>query len=138
MPSSVAKLDAPPSSPGLPPGEVRVLGLMNTVKHRGPIDWPPRVAVRAYFSEVTIDLRDGVLPPHCVIDLSAWFAEVTIITPPDVHVTSDVYTLLAEEKIKRKGVMTTPAHDAPHVSIVGSAHVAEVRVRVLARGARVK
>jgi hypothetical protein len=88
--------------------------------------------VRAFFSEVRLDLREGALVADCTIDVSAWVSEVTIIVPPDVHVESDLYALAADTAAPQ-GVGLLPPRDAPRVRVTGTAHLAEVRVRVQPR-----
>ena len=124
-------LATPPDTQSVvPAGEMRVLAMFTSARRDGPITWAPLVRVRAWFADLTLDLREGHLPPHCTIDLSAWLSEVTIIVPPGVHLRSDLYTLLAEEHTKRKGPPQLPAPDAPVVEVLGTAHIAEVRLRV--------
>lgn len=89
--------------------------------------------VRAWFSEITIDLRSAALPPVSTIDLSAWFSEVTIVVPADVHVEFDCYTMIAEATNESGALATVAKPGAPRVRIIGSAHVAEVKVRVRPR-----
>lgn len=122
-----------PVSPALPPGERRVLGLFNHIKRISPAEWPARMLVRAYFSDVTLDLRPSALPAVCVIDVSAWFAEVTIVVPDDVHVDFDLYTMMAEAKDGRRNRPNYAMLDSPRVVITGSAHLAEVKLRVQPR-----
>jgi Cell wall-active antibiotics response 4TMS YvqF len=116
----------------VPAGEMRVLGLLNTVRRTRQERWPARVVVRAFLSDVTLDLRDASLPPTCTIDISAWFANVLIIVPPDVHVDFDIFTMIGDASDSRKKRALPTAPDAPRVSIVGAAHVAGVQLRVKA------
>ena len=121
-----------PASNPLPPGELRVLGLFERIAGITPVTWPDRLVVRAYFAEITIDLRYAELPPVSSIDLSAWFAEVTIVVPPGVHVEFDCYTMIADAIDETRRAPASAA-DAPRVQIIGSAHVADVRVKVKPR-----
>ena len=67
--------------------------------------------VRSWFSEITIDLRSAALPPVSTIDVSAWFSEVTIVVPPDVHVEFDtpgIYQLWGQFRQAGGDVVTVP------------------------------
>jgi hypothetical protein len=124
-----------PSS-AIPAGELRVLGLFNTIRRAVTEIWPSQILVRAFFSDVTLDLRECELPPMCTIDIGAWFATVTIIAPPDVHVEVDVFTVVGETKRPKKGSASAAVPGAPRVSVIGNAQVATVYLKVKARGAR--
>lgn len=133
MPTPPVHQSASPPSSALPAGELRVLGLFNRITGISPDVWPQRLVVRAWFSDITLDLRSAALPPVSTIDLSAWLSEVTIVVPPDVHVEFDCYTMIAQATDESRVFPMAAKPDAPRVRIVGTAHVAEVRVRVRPR-----
>jgi Cell wall-active antibiotics response 4TMS YvqF len=120
----------------VPIGEMRVLGLLNTIRRFRPDRWTSRILVRAFFSDVTLDLREVELPPMCTIDVNAWFAQITIIVPPEVDVDFEIFTMIGEAKDGRKKRPSAPLPGAARVQIVGSAHMAEVALKVKALGQR--
>lgn len=84
-------------------------------------------------SEVKIDLRDTPIPHDCTIDVLAVMANVTVIVPPGVSVDFDVFPVMASARNDAHELGLTPS-GAPRVRVTGSAAMAEVRVRVRARG----
>ncbi|MCU0625653.1 MAG: cell wall-active antibiotics response protein [Gemmatimonadaceae bacterium] len=132
MPSPTTVSDLTPRERGsvLPPGELRLLGLFENVRRRGPWVVEPRTLVRAVFSDVVLDLREAMVPGQCVIDVGAYLAEVKIIVPPELHVTMDVTTVIAEAKEKRRGEPPSADPTAAAIHVTGTACLAEVKVVV--------
>ncbi|MFL5606615.1 MAG: hypothetical protein ACJ8AD_09235 [Gemmatimonadaceae bacterium] len=109
--------------------EGRVLGIMSESRRLGPWRVPQRLRVRAIMSDMKIDLRYAVLPPACVIDVSAIMANVTFIVAPGMIVDFDVMAVMASARNDPRAVATS-GYALPHVRIHGTAVMSEVRVKV--------
>ena len=106
----------------------RIRGIMSEVRRVGAWQLPQHLEVRALMSNVRLDLRQAVIPPGCVIEVSAVMAAVHIIVPPGLPVEFDVSAIMASA---RNDSTRVPAVlGAPVVRVRGSAFMAEVRVRV--------
>jgi len=136
----IADLPAPGVSPltatytggmyaGVPaPAEERISGIMSEVRRDGPWRLPMRLKVSAVMSNVRLDLRRAVIPPGCLIEVSAIMASVSIIVPPGLPVEFDVSPIMGAARNDSSRVPS--AIGAPVVRVKGSAFMAEVRVRV--------
>ena len=77
-----------PAGAGAPPRpEARLLALTGDVHCTGPWTMPPRFAVKAFLTDLVLDLREVVIPPDATLDVDTVLAQVTIILPPGVLVT---------------------------------------------------
>jgi hypothetical protein len=117
----------------VPPSEGRIVGFMSETRRVGPWHVPQHLRVRAFMSEVKIDLRYALIPPACMIDLAAVMANVKIIVAPGTVVDFEVGAFMAKASNDERAV-STDVHALPHLRIRGSAVMAEVRVRVRDRG----
>ena len=130
-----------PARTGLVPGpmaaaaaaEGRILGIMSQTRREGPWRVPQRLRVKAVMSEVRVDLRYAVIPPGCTIDVSAIMANVHVIVPPGMVVDFDVTPIMASARNDVRA-QALDGYLQPEVRIVGSAVMAEVRVKVRALG----
>jgi hypothetical protein len=114
---------------GVPaPARERISGIMSEVRRDGPWRLPQRLKVSAFMSNVRLDLRQAVIPPGCVIEVSAIMASVSILVPPGVPVEFDVSPFMGSARNDSSRVPA--AFGAPLVRVTGSAVMAEVRVRV--------
>jgi hypothetical protein len=113
---------------GVPaPAEERIRGIMSEVRRGGVWRLPMRLRVRALMSNVRLDLRRAVIPPGCVIEVSAMMAAVQIIVPPGLPVELDVSPIMGAARNDSERYPPTPG--APVVRVHGSAFMAEVSVR---------
>lgn len=109
--------------------EGRILGIMSETRRQGPWRVPCRLVVKAVMSDVRIDLRYAVIPPECMIDITAIMANVSIIVTPGMIVDFDVTTIMASAGNATRA-MGTSIHELPRVRIRGTAIMAEVKVKV--------
>ncbi len=113
------------------PLEGKIVGFMSETRRNGAWRVPQRLVIRAVMSDVKVDLRYAILPRGCTIEVKAVMASVSIIVPPGVQVAFHIDPFM--------GAAGSDADDsfAPgtsHVSVHGSAIMADVRVRVKALG----
>ena len=113
----------------LVPTEGRILGVMNETRRQGHWQVPEVLRVKAFMSDVTIDLRYALLPASCLIDVAACLAEVSIIVPSRLVVDFDVGSFMAEVRNDARA-LAGASYILPHLRVRGSAFLAEVRVRV--------
>jgi hypothetical protein len=113
--------------------EGRVVGIMSETRRLGPWRVPQWLRVKAIMSDMKIDLRYAVLPPACMIDVSAVMANVTFIVPPGMIVDFDVSSFMASARNDERATATS-GYMLPHVRIKGSAIMSEVRVKVRGLG----
>jgi hypothetical protein len=133
----VADLAAPPNGPSQSapnlavaiPTEGRILSVMSATRRVGPWRVPPSMLVKAIMSEVKVDLRYAVVPPGCTIDVSAIMANVAFIVPPGLIVDFDVTPLMGSARSDPRA-SGRDVYVQPHLRILGSAIMAEVRVKV--------
>lgn len=116
-----------------PPEERRILSFMGETRRVGRWAVPRLMRVRAFFSEVRIDLRENPIPERFTLDVSAWGSRVTLVVPPRVSVTSDVFALMANS-INQADEVPRDGERGPHVHVHGSAVLGEFRVLVRERG----
>ena len=109
--------------------EGRILGIMSETRRQGPWRVPRRLVVKAVMSDVKIDLRYAVIPPECMIDVTAIMANVSIIVTPGMIVDFDVTPIMASAGNATRA-MGTSIHALPRVRIRGTAIMAEVKVKV--------
>jgi hypothetical protein len=106
----------------------RIRGIMSEVRREGAWRLPQQLKVSALMSNVRLDLRQAVIPPGCVIEVSAIMAAVHIIVPPGLPVAMEVSPIMGTARNDSSRVPAIPG--APVVRVRGSAFMAEVRVRV--------
>lgn len=112
-----------------PVTEGRITGLMSEVSRHGAWRLPERLEIRALMCAMTVDLRYAVVPSHCVVNVSAMMANVQIIVPPGMSVGFDVSPLMGAAGSEATDAFV-PRGAVPDIRVVGSAFMAEVRVRV--------
>lgn len=113
------------------PGEGRILAIMNETRRRGPWQVPELLRVKAFMSDVKLDLRYAILPASCLIDVAAFMANVSIIVPPRLVVDVDVGSFMATIGNDADAIANA-SYILPHVRVRGSAFMAEVQVKVRA------
>ena len=114
---------------GVPaPARERISGIMSEVRRDGAWRLPQRLKVSAVMSNVRLDLRQAVIPSGCVIEVRAIMASVSIVVPPGLPVEFDVSPFMGAAR--NDSSRMAPAFGAPVVRVMGSAVMAEVRVRV--------
>ena len=109
--------------------EGRMVAIMSETRRAGPWKVPQRLRVKALMSQVTIDLRYALIPPGCMIELTAVMANVRFIVAPGTVVDFDVGAFMGTAGNDERAV-ARDVHTPPHLRIRGSAIMAEVRVRV--------
>jgi hypothetical protein len=109
--------------------EGRITGIMSEVTRRGAWRLPERLEVRAVMCQMTIDLRYAVVPHGCALIVKATMANVQVIVPPGMSVGFDVSALLGAAGCDATDALI-PRGAMPDIRVVGSALMAEVRVRV--------
>ena len=113
----------------LPTPRSRIAGFMSDVHRTGPWLVPEHLSIRAVMCNMTIDLSYAVIPPACIIDVTAVMAAVSILVSPGLTVEFDMQPVLASVGSDAAGG-ALGTHAEAHVRIVGTAVMAEVRVRV--------
>ena len=119
------------ASSAIVPTEGRIVGIMSETRRVGPWRVPQRLRVTAVMSEVKIDLRYAALTPGCMIDVTAVMANVSVIVPPGLVVDFDVSSIMASTR-NDSHADGAGRYTLPHRRIIGTAVMAEVRVRVRA------
>jgi hypothetical protein len=115
------------------PSEGRIVGFMSETRRKGPWRVPQNLLLRAVMSDMKVDLRYAAIPPGCTIEVKAVMSSVSIIVPPGLVVAFNIDPFLgAAGSDAADGGMSSLSR--PHVSVFGSALMAEVRVRVRALG----
>jgi hypothetical protein len=109
--------------------EGRILGIMSETRRQGPWRVPQRLKVKGVMSDVKIDLRYAIIPPECLIDVTAIMANVSFIVSPGMIVDFDVTAFMGAAGNDSRAT-GTGAYQRPRVRIRGSAIMAEVRVKV--------
>lgn len=113
----------------LPTPRSRIVGFMSDVHRTGPWLVPEHLSIRAVMCNMTIDLSYAVIPPACIIDVTAVMAAVSILVSPGLTVEFDMQPVLASVGSDAEGGV--PGGRAlADVRLVGTAVMAEVRVRV--------
>lgn len=109
--------------------EGRILGFMSETARKGQWRVPRSFKVNAFMCAVELDLRHATIAPGCVISVSAFMANVSIIVPPGMLVEFAVDPFM--------GSAGSEADDGPgyseggaHVQVKGTAFMSEVKVRV--------
>ncbi len=111
------------------PTEGRIVGIMSETRRVGPWRVPQRLRVKAVMSDVKIDLRYAAIASGCTIDVTAVMANVSFIVRPGLVVDFDVSSIMASTR-NDSHAEGAGQYTLPHVRIVGTAVMAEVRVRV--------
>lgn len=107
----------------LPP---RVFAFMSNTRRSGRWAVPPHVRVSSVMSEVTIDLREAVLPSECEIEVFACMGAVKLWLPLDARPVVGVDTVMGSITDRSGG-----AHQAfgPVVRVTGSVVMGELKIR---------
>ena len=111
------------------PEERRILAILGEARRKGRWLVPRLLRVRAFFSEVKVDLRDNPIPEDFTFDVGAFAASVTLIVPPGVNVVFDVFAAMASATSQAD----EPSHNdtrAPWIRVSGSVFMGEVKVLV--------
>ena len=85
--------------------------------------------MHTYGGHDRLPLRYAVIPPECLIDVTAIMANVSFIVPPGFVVDFDVTPIMASARSDPRATGTS-VYEVPRVRIRGSAIMSEVRVRV--------
>jgi hypothetical protein len=115
-----------------------MLSLFSQTVKAGPWVPPRRLDARVVFSELVLDLREARLAEGVTeLELVAFSAAVRIIVPPDVRVVDHMTSIMASV---RNETLDEPAPEqgAPVLRVRGSAVMAEVVMRVLRPGERMR
>ena len=116
----------------LPTPRPEIVGFMSEIRRNGPWVVPEHLSIRAMMCDMKIDLRSAVIPTPCTIDVTAVMANVSLLVSPGRTVEFDVQPFLAAVGSDADGGALS-GHLEPHLRIVGTAVMSEVRVRL--RGA---
>lgn len=112
-----------------PVTEGRITGLMSEVRRRGAWRVPERLDIRAIMCDMKVDFRYAVVPDRCVVNVKAIMANVQLIVPPGLSVGFDVNPIMGAAGCDATN-LHMPRGGVPDIRVVGSAFMAEVRVRV--------
>ena len=115
------------SAGALPATEARLLVLTGEEHCTGPWRVPDRLAIKAIFGELVLDLREASFPNRSWLDIDAIMAQVRIILPPGVRVSFEVQDWFGDAKDARGDRLVQP--DDPHLVVTGSAWFAEIQLR---------
>jgi hypothetical protein len=108
----------------------RIGAFMSTTRRGGRWVVPARLELRAFMSDLTIDLRNATLPSEgCAIIVRAVMANVTILVRPGSPVDVDVDAVLAS--VEDAARLVRAERGLPHVRIGGSAVLSSVEVRAV-------
>jgi hypothetical protein len=108
----------------------RVLAIMSSVARRGVWVPPQTLQVDAVMAEARVDLRQAQLSSGVMeIPVRALMASVVIITPPGVHVVTEVTTFMADVSDRTEHGATPPPVGAPVIRITGWACMAGVSIK---------
>lgn len=107
--------------------EGRILGFMSETGRKGQWRVPRYFKVNAFMCAVELDLRYASIAPGCVISVSAFMANVSILVPPGMLVEFGVDPFMgsAGSEADHGAGYTEPA-----VRVKGTAFMSEVKVRV--------
>lgn len=112
--------------PGAAPTVERITSVLSDVTRGAGGVLGGHVEINAALSEVKLDLTRAVLTHHrTVIEVHASLAEVVVLVPDGLQVTSKVIRILADESVK--GVEATHSGD-PVVEITGWLALGELNV----------
>jgi hypothetical protein len=124
--------------PAPPPSQItqsRIVSIMSSTVRRGVWLPPQRLNIDAVMSETRIDLREAQLSSGVMeIPVRAFWASLTIITPPGVNVITEVTTFMAAVSDRSDHGPGMPAHGAPVIRITGWACMAEVSIKTRRAG----
>ena len=108
----------------------QILSIMSSTVRRGVWVPPQTLEVDALMAEARIDLREAQLSAGVMeIPVRAFWASVVIITPPGVHVVTELSTFMASMSDRTDQGSTPPRPGAPVIRITGWACMAEVTVK---------
>ena len=113
----------------LPTPRSSIAGFMSEIRRTGPWLLPQALSIRAVMCNMTIDLSYAVIPPGCIIDVTAVMAAVSIIVAPGLTVEFDMQPILASVGSDADGGVLGGRAEA-HVRIVGTAVMSDVHVRL--------
>jgi hypothetical protein len=126
-PASYAPTRPAPDARGraLAPDEARYVAVFSEIKKVGAWTVKPRIATRAVFGSVRLDMREAEIPPQGVdIDADLIFADLTIILPPGVGADVDCSSVMATVEDKTKAAFP----GGPRVRVRGGAVLASLTV----------
>lgn len=106
----------------------RFVGFMSDVQLTGPRIVPGMLSIRAVMCNMTIDLRNSVIPPACIFEVTAVMAALSIYVPPGLTVAFDMQPFLAGVGSDADGGVLG-RHAEAHARMVGTAVMSDVRVR---------
>ena len=107
---------------------MRVGAFMSSTRRGGRWIVPARLEVRAVMSDLTLDLRNAVLPTAgCELVVRSVMATVTILVRPGTPVDVDVDALLAS--VEDTARLARADRTRPHVRVTGRAVLSSVEVR---------
>ncbi len=109
--------------------DARIIGFMSETGRKGQWRVPPTFTVNAFMCDMKLDLRYASIAPGCIVTVSAFMSNVSLIVPPGMLVEFRVDAVLAS--------VGSDADDGPgyaggaaHVQVRGTAIMSEVKVRV--------
>jgi hypothetical protein len=109
--------------------ERRILAIAAAVRRAAPWAVPRLLRIRALLGDVKVDLRGTDIPDGCTVDVRAWGGNVTVIVPPGIDVSFDVFAILGNG-ICQAPEPLTPGAAARVLQVTGTASLGEVRVLV--------
>ncbi|CAN5916216.1 hypothetical protein BH11GEM1_BH11GEM1_01360 [soil metagenome] len=113
----------------LPTPRSKIAGFMSEIRRNGPWVVPEHLSIRAVMCDMKIDLRYAVIQAPCTIDVTAVMASVSLLVLPGLTVEFDMQPFLAAVGSDADGG-ALGGHLEPHVRVVGTAVMSEVRVRL--------
>lgn len=115
-------------------GGDRLLAVFAERRYTGAWGVPARLMTRACFAELTLDLREALLPPDCTIDVGAAFTEVRVLLPPGVAVDCRMSPVLAS--VDDRSAPTDEGLPYAIVRLTGTVVFTQVSIRTAPRGAQ--
>lgn len=113
---------------GQPVGRLpgRVFAFMSNTRRSGAWLVPPHLRLVSVMSEITLDLREAVLPAECEVEVFVCMANVRLWLPPGVRVHLEVDSVMASVHDRGDRV---PGQRGPLVRVTGTVVMGEVKVR---------
>lgn len=132
-PAAVVHQPYAPPAPGRAVGHVagllpaRVRAFMSNMRREGAWVVPPRLHLTSVMSEITLDLREAVLPPVCEVEVFALLGNVKLYLPPGAEAVVEVESVMASVNDRRSRRGQPPRGRV--VRVTGSVIMGEVKVR---------
>jgi hypothetical protein len=118
-----------PARDAVTPPQGRILCMFAQVRKRGEWELATHTRVVAAFGSVLLDLREArIAPGVTTIDITAGFADVTVIVPPGLRVECDGNAIMAE--FADKVFEGAPGADSATVRLTGIAVFASVAAKM--------